>query len=161
MEAAKRMYDNSYNQRQETASMAKAYLDDAAPRVKPEVVKKKTSNIICNVLGIITSIAYCMLILGLLLMPLIRETQLAKIKIEENIYKIEISRLNQDIEDAKLALENKKDMDNIERVAIEKLGLVKKSAGEIEIINTNRYHSLADARDAYYNTNYEFSTSDE
>ncbi len=160
MEAAKRMYDNSYNQRLETASMAKAYLNDAVPTVKTEFVKKKAGNIICNVVGIVTSILYCMLILGLLLMPLIRETQLAKIKIEENIYKKEIVRLKQDIKDAKFALENKKDMDNIERVAIEKLGLVKKSAGEVVTIKTNRYHSLQDAQDAYYNTNYEFSASD-
>ncbi len=140
--------------------MAKAYLNDAVPTVKTEVVRKKAGNIICNVVGIVTSILYCMLILGLLLMPLIRETQLAKIKIEENIYKKEIVRLKQDIKDAKFALENKKDMDNIERVAIEKLGLVKKSAGEVVTIKTNRYHSLQDAQDAYYNTNYEFSASD-
>lgn len=160
MEAAKRLYDNSYIERQETASLAKAYLDDAKPKVEEPVVVTKKGNVICNVFGIVTSILYCMVILGLLLMPLIRETQLAQLKVEENMYKKEIMRLEQAIEDVKFELEQKRDMDNIEREAKEKLGLVRKKDGKVETVRTNRYYSLEDARDAYYNTNYEFSASD-
>lgn len=159
MEAAKRMYDNSYTERQETASLAKAYLDDAAPKVREEVRKKKGS-IICNAFGIISSILYCMVILGLLLMPLIRETQLAQLKIEENLYKKEIIRLEEAIKSVKFELEQKRDMDNIESEATIKLGLVRKKDGKVETVRTNRYYSLEDARDAYYNTNYEFSASE-
>jgi len=160
MEAAKRMYDNSYNDRQETASLAKAYLNDV-PKEKTVVVSNKKGSVICNVFGIITSIVYCLVILGLLLMPLIRETQLAQLKIEEDSYKREIARLEQAIEDVKYEFEQKSDMVNIESEAKEKLGLVRKKDGKVEIVKTNRYYSLDDARDAYYNTNYEFSASDE
>ena len=160
MEAAKRMYDNSYNDRQETASLAKAYLNDV-PKEKTVIVSNKKGSVICNVFGIITSIVYCLVILGLLLMPLIRETQLAQLKIEEDSYKREIARLEQAIEDVKYEFEQKSDMVNIESEAKEKLGLVRKKDGKVEIVKTNRYYSLDDARDAYYNTNYEFSASDE
>ncbi len=160
MEAAKRMYDNSYNDRQETASLAKAYLNDV-PKEKTVIVSNKKGSVICNVFGIITSIVYCLVILGLLLMPLIRETQLAQLKIEEDSYKREIARLEQAIEDVRYEFEQKSDMVNIESEAKEKLGLVRKKDGKVEIVKSNRYYSLDDARDAYYNTNYEFSASDE
>lgn len=160
MEAAKRMYDNSYNQRQETASLAKAYLNDTAPKVETPAIKKKKGHIICNVFGIIASIGYCLIILGLLLMPLVRETQMAQLKIEENQYKIDIARLEESIRLAAEELEDKKNMMNIEQVAMEKLGLVRKSDVTFEQIKTNRYFTLNDAKDAYYNTNFEFSASD-
>jgi len=160
MEAARRMYDNSYNDRQETASLAKAYLNDV-PKEKTVIVSNKKGSVICNVFGIITSIVYCLVILGLLLMPLIRETQLAQLKIEEDSYKREIARLEQAIEDVRYEFEQKSDMVNIESEAKEKLGLVRKKDGKVEIVKSNRYYSLDDARDAYYNTNYEFSASDE
>ncbi|MCH4890215.1 hypothetical protein EZV73_21720 [Acidaminobacter sp. JC074] len=161
MEAAKRMYDNSYSERQETASLAKAYLNDA-PKEKPQAVtSKKKGSIICNAFGIVTSIVYCLVILGLLLMPLIRETQLAQLKIEEDSYKREIARLEQAIEEVKYEFEQKRDMVNIEQEAKEKLGLVRKKDGKVETVKTSRYYSLDDARDAYYNTGYDFSASED
>jgi len=162
MEAAKRMYDNSYNERQETVALAKAYLD--APKTRKtdeqETVKVKKPSFFCNALSIVMSIGYCFVILGLLLIPLIRETQLAQLKVEEYTYKIEIARLEQEITDVQFEFQNKCVIDNIETEAEEKLGLIRKKNGEEQTIRTSRYYTLEDARDAYYNTSYELSSSD-
>ncbi|MBI9011701.1 MAG: hypothetical protein JEZ08_05665 [Clostridiales bacterium] len=163
MEAAKRMYDNSYNERQETVALAKAYLD--APKtgksVETETVKVSRPNFFCNALSIVMSIGYCFVILVLLLIPLIRETQLAQLKVEEYTYKVEIARLEQQIKDVQFEFQNKLVLDNLETEAKEKLGLIRKQNGEEQVIRTSRYYTLEDARDAYYNTNYELSSSDQ
>jgi len=163
MEAAKRMYDNSYNERQETVALAKAYLDapKTAKRESVEVEKAKRPSFFCNALSIVMSIGYCFLILALLLMPLIRETQLAQLKVEEYTYKKQIAVLTQQISDVKFEFDNKCVVANIEKEATEKLGLIRKKNGEELVIRTNRQYTLDDARDAYYNTNYEFSSKDQ
>ncbi len=162
MEAAKRMYDNSYNERQETVALAKAYLD--APKTRnideTEILKVNRPNFFCNALSIVMSIGYCFVILALLLIPLIRETQLAQLKVEEYTYKVEIARLEQQINDVQFEFQTKQVIDHLETAAKEKLGLVRKTNGEEQTIRTSRYYTLEDARDAYYNTNYELSSSD-
>lgn len=162
MEAAKRMYDNSYNERQETVALAKAYLDASKTRnvLEAETAKVNKPNFFCNALSIVMSIGYCFAILALLLIPLIRETQLAQLKVEEYTYKVEIARLEQQINDVEFEFQNKCVLDNIETEAKEKLGLIRKKNGEEQTIRTSRYYTLEDARDAYYNTNYELSSSD-
>lgn len=161
MEAAKRMYDNSYNERQETVALAKAYLD--APKNKQnELTIEATTvrpNFFCNVLSIVMSIGYCFIILALLLVPLIRETQLAQLKVEEFTYKKQIAVLDQQILDVKLEFENKCVVASIEKEATEKLGLIRKVNGKEETIKTNRKYTLEDARNAYYKTNYELTSS--
>jgi len=163
MEAAKRMYDNSYNERQETVALAKAYLD--APKNKQNKLaleaKVQRPSFFCNALSIVMSIGYCFLILVLLLMPLIRETQLAQLKVEEFTYKKQIAVLDQQILDVKLEFENKCVVASIEKEATDKLGLIRKVNGEEQTIRTSRQYTLEDARNAYYNTNYELSSRDQ
>lgn len=160
MEAAKRMYDNSYSERQETASLAMAYLNDnkAKPAVE-EAARKRKGNVICNLVGIVTSIIYCMVILGLLLMPLIRETQLAQLKIKEDTYKKHIEELQKEIEDTEILIKSSQNMNRVEKDAESKLGLVRKSNVEVQTIFTKEKLSLKDARDAYYNRDLNYSST--
>lgn len=151
MEAAKRMYDNSYNERQETASLARAYLNDTLPEKKPVQQKKVKGAFLCNCISIVVSIAYCCVVFGLLLLPLLREVQLAELKVIENSYKKEIYALETEIRKAESIIFDKSNLDEIESKTKSRYNFVEKSEGVIVTIDSADFTTLQDAKEQFYN----------
>lgn len=164
MEAAKRMYDNTYDQRLETAALAKAYLEREKgedKEVEPVVqTKRKTTNRLCSVIGISTSLLYCLLIFGMLIMPLVKETELHRIKIEHSQYKREIARLTVLIGDAEKSYNGHSNLVDLETIATRDLGLVKRSDSMKRDIKDRDYISLDDAKASFYNTTMDYVSED-
>lgn len=157
MEAAKKIYENSYNDRLEAAVSAKAYLDhmDNERKISEVVInKRKNTGRLCNVIGIVSSIAYCALVLCILLYPLVKETELHRLNAAFSDYKNELRALDKDIEDARAVLSDQTVISHIEKVATEELGLIRRSTGNKIEIQTDEYFTLEEARENYYNKTY-------
>lgn len=126
MEAAKRMFDNSYNQRQETAALAKAYLDKPTTvektRAEDKELRRIKSGRVCSLIGILSTFIYVSAIFGLLIMPLIKETELHRMQVEIASHQSEIKRLSNDIKDIQSEIVDPT-LAEAEQYAREKLGM--------------------------------------
>lgn len=147
MGAAKRLYDNSYNERLETAASAMAYLDTQQTKVnetKNEMreTSDSKSSFLYNFITVIGSLVYCVLILGLILMPLIKETQLHKTKVSFSVYKTEKIELEREIVALEAVLVDKINIANIKKRAKEELGLQNVNDTQTAYLNNNSYFSL-------------------
>lgn len=157
MEAAKKIYENSYHDRLDVAVSAKAYLDHIEKEYSQPVSisrSKKNTGRLCNLFGILSSLIYCALIFMIVLYPLMKETELHKLKAAHSSYKIEVARLNSEIEDAKALLRDQTVINHIKQIATEELGLVSRSTGNKIEIQTDKYYTLEEARENYYNKTY-------
>lgn len=144
MGAAKRLYDNSYIEHQETAASAVAYLaavknNDNNKNKKRGVIKSQSS-VICSIITIVTSIIYSVLILVLILLPLIKETEIHKVKVSFSTYKSEILRLETEIGNTRAEFDEKIKLSNIEQMAREKLGLRKPDEKQIIHLVSDSYY---------------------
>ncbi len=153
MGAAKRLYDNNYDQRQETVSSAMAYLDNKLPEQNDNEEKQLTktqitSNVICNLFSIAGGIIYCGLILLIIIFPLLKETEIHKEKVSFSDYKNEISRLNKEISDVDAKFAMQVQLANIEKSA-RKLGLVRSGDIHIESIYSDKYFVLKNKLDEF------------
>ncbi len=149
MGAAKRLYDNDYNDRQETVVAAKAYLDNTLTKeVEVEAVvvtkKDKIRNNAQNLRSIVMSIIYFGIILALVLMPLFQETEIHRLKVGFSDYKNEINRLKEELTNVESQFAMKVQLANIEKRAKDELGLVRSSDVYIENIYSKKYFVLKD-----------------
>lgn len=154
MEAARKLYETSYDDRLETAVSAKAYLDyiDQKKEKSDEVIKsRKKTGRLCSLIGLLSSISYCAIILALLLIPLIKETELHKLKAAESDYKNEKRFLEEEITKVESQLYDSIVLANIKKVAIEELGLISRDDAKKISIQAEKYYTLEDARNNYYN----------
>ena len=160
MGAAKRMYDNSYNQRLETAALAKAYLE--SQKIEEKEDTKADNQIkngrICNVIGIFSSMVYCLLIFGLILMPLVKETSLHKAKLEISSHNQEIRVLEKAKADLVKSL-NAVQYLNVEEVAKTQLNMVKRDDSmRRPLLNVEKV-SLEEAKEAFYSTEVDYMSN--
>lgn len=165
MGAAKRMFDNTYNQRQETAALAKAYLE--TPK-KQEVIVKEERKIkqikngrVCSVIGIVSAMGYCLAIFALLLMPLVKETELHKMQVEIFQHQKEINRLEYEIDYYSKMIDEQVDFRNYEALAREQLGMVDRESSLSVQKADVPYVTLEEARNAYYNPTIDYMSQDE
>lgn len=147
MGAAKRLYDNSYNEHLETTASAMAYLDaqkesDLETKVRRREQRREESGFIINLMSVVGSIIYCVLILGLLLMPLIAETKVHKMKVSFSDIKNEIGYLKSEISDVEDEFNDKIVLSTIEQIAIDKLGLQNPTDIQTTYINSNKYFTI-------------------
>lgn len=158
MQAAKRLHDNSYDQRLETAALAKAYLDnlkvEASIDFEKEAKKLKNGKV-CNVIAIFTSLTYCLMIFALILMPLIKETSIHKMKVEISSHGRVIQSLEREQEELTEAL-NTLNFSNIEEIATLELKMVKRNDTMKRGMVNVPYVSLEAAKNSYYNTTIDY-----
>lgn len=165
MGAAQRMFDNSYNQRMETAALAKAYLDN--PVVEPKVTKEEKeikrikNGRVCSIIGILTSMAYCLLIFGILLIPLVRETKIHEMQVEISQHKKEIGRLENEIEYVESQIDEKMEFASYEDTARIQLGMVKRDPSMVMPKEETGYVTLEEARNAFYNPTLDYMSQEE
>ena len=160
MGAAKRMYDNSYNQRLETAALAKAYLESqkVEQEDKVQIEKQIKNGRICNVIGIFSSMVYCLLIFGLILIPLVKETTLHKTKIEISSHNQEIRALEKTKAELIKSL-NAVQYLNVEEVARTQLNMVKRDESmRRPLLNVEKV-SLEEAKEAFYSTDVDYMSN--
>ncbi|MBN2795484.1 MAG: hypothetical protein JXR88_08775 [Clostridia bacterium] len=164
MEAAKRMFDNSYNQRLETEALAKAYLDTPKEAMisvnENKRIKQIKNGRVCSIIGIISAMGYCLMIFSLLLMPLIKETEIHKMKVEIYQHEKEIKRLTYDINVCISEIQGKTDISYYETVAKE-MGMVRKDPSMSIPAKDVPYVTLEEARNAYYNPTIDYMSQDE
>jgi len=163
MEAAKRIYDNSYNQRQETAALAKAYLDEQ--KVQPEKPahkqeKQLKNGRVCTIIGVMSSLVYCMLIFGILIMPLVKETYVQKENIDINLLEQEIYRLNKDLAKTQGEID-KVSFATYEMYSREVLNMTYRDDTQARPVVYRPYKSLEDAKKEYYGTNIDYMSKSE
>lgn len=156
MEAVKRLYDNSYVEYQETAASAMAYLetkekefeDNKTEEKKIKSVvrekKQKKSYLLNSILTVFMSIFYCVIILTLILIPLIKETEIQQLKVEFADYKSDINRLKIQISDLNAKFNLAENINTIEKIAIEQLGMQKPTEGQIRRVSTEEFYSLSE-----------------
>lgn len=147
MGAAKRLYDNSYNERLETAASAMAYLDASSQiNIESKSIRREErreqSGLIINLISVISSILYCVIILGLLLMPLIAETKVHKMKVSFSDFKNEIRYLESEIIEVEAEFNDKIVLSNIKEVAMNVLGLQNPTDTQTIFINSNKYFTI-------------------
>lgn len=163
MEAAKRMFDNSYNQRLETAALAKAYLETSKLKevvLDERKIKNKVKNgRVCSVIGIFSSMMYCLIIFGMIIMPLIKETELHKVKIEISQHRSEINRLKDGIYEVKLKMDERSIV-SIKEVAMTQLNLVDRDNTMSRPVLETEHFSLEAARNAYYDTTVDYMSKE-
>jgi hypothetical protein len=155
MEAAKRMFDNSYEQRQETAALARAYLDnEAEAKPEEEVIRREKRNratgMACSLFGIVMAMVYCFVIFGILTLPLMKETELQKINVQHSTFKGEIQLLESEIQALEEKLEKEVDPTLIRQLAEDELGMIfSKDAIRKNTINVEMI-TLDEAREDYF-----------
>lgn len=150
---AARLYDNSYIERQETAALAQDYLKSVE---KTEVVEEKIEiktkkYLFSNIIGITTSLLFCAVLLLSALLPLLKETQVQKMKVGFSVYKEEIRRLEKEIDKVETEIDEKIKITNIDKIAREKLGLREATSGQTYHLVSNEIYSLSDKSDESIN----------
>lgn len=165
MEAAKRMYDNSYDQRLETVALAKAYLDNPVSEhdkeQDEEKLKRRTNTgRVCGVIGVVSSLIYCLVIFGLVLMPLVKETEIQRVNIENENLAYEIKMLEEEIDGVRNDIKEQKSLINTEQIAINELGFVRRDESMGRTIKVVNEISLEDAREAFYNKSIDEMSSE-
>jgi cell division protein FtsB len=160
MGAAKRMYDNSYNQRLETEAIAKAYLESPKVEAKETVQSEKQikNGRICNVIGIFSSMVYCLLIFALIVMPLVKETFLHKMNIEISSHRQEIKTLEKNIEDLEKSL-NAVHYLNVEEIAKTELNMVQREDSMRRPLLKVEKVSLEEAKSAFYSMKIDYTSN--
>ena len=153
MGAAKKLYDNSYIEYQETAVSAMAYLETKEKELENEKLEEKNklevrennqkkSYFLTSALTVIVSIFYCTIILALILIPLIKETEIQQLKVEFADYKSNINKLEIQISDLDVKFNLAENINTIEKIAIEQLGMQKPTEGQIRRISSKEFYSL-------------------
>ncbi len=146
MEAARKIN----NQR-----VAREYLD-RKPELEVKKEPKQKKYLLENILMIGFVVVSCFCVFCLLVFPVFKEARLHEFKAREYTYKVKIMQLNKSIEESKKILDSKRVMTSIENEAI-KIGLVRKNNVSVNKINSNKYYTLENAKNSYYNINYDIS----
>lgn len=158
MAAAQRMYDNSYDQRLETAASAKAYLETAAVKAPVHTYKEERqvkNGRMCNGIAIVSSLAYCLIVFALVLLPLVHETYIHRVKIDISSHRSTIKEL--ELKENRLKEKiNSFNYINVEQVALTELNMVKREDALKRPLVTTDYITFDQAKKSYYNTKIDY-----
>ena len=163
MEAAKRMYDNSYDQRLETAALAKAYLEQKKVEEDSSLAREEKqirAGKVCSAMAVVISLVYCLALFALILLPLIKETNIQKVNIANSSHQKEIATLSKEIYQLEEKLKISALME-IEEIAITDLKMVKRDDSIQRPYIHVPYISLEEAKKAYYETKIDYMSKGE